>query len=1425
MRVLLDKDLDASDLRPAFERTLAHLEAGDFRAAEVKKLNPGPYYRAKLSDADRLIFRFGNWRGENCLLVLEIVRNHDYAASRFLRGAAVDEARLVPVERPAPVQPDDAVPMAYVNPARRHVHVLDKILSFDDDQEEALMQRPPLILIGSAGSGKTVLTLEKLRQLPGEILYVTHSSYLVDNARAIYYAHHYENEGQEVDFLSFQEYVESIAVPEGRPLAFADFAAWFSRVRGGTPVRNSHALYEEFNGVLTGSSPGQPYLTRDEYLALGVRRSIFPAEQRPAVYDLFRRYLDYLPGSGCYDLNLVCHGHHALCRPAYDFLVADEVQDMTAVQLSLALRGLRRRDQFVLCGDANQIVHPNFFSWAGLKTMFYERHAGTRAELVRVLNANYRNAPAVIDIANRLLRIKQARFGSIDRESHHLIRPVSDRPGGVTFLEDTRAARTELDSKTARSARFAVIVLREEDKEEARRSFHTPLVFSVREAKGLEYENIILPGLISSQPAAFREIAAGVTESDLQGEFTYSRARDKSDRALDAFKFYINAFYVALTRAITHVYILEHDFNHPLLRLLKLQTAKGTGLTEQQSSDEEWRAEALRLERQGKHDQVEAIRRTILRVEPVPWPVLTAAAAEKMARDTFASPNRDHKALRLLLDYAATYGVPHLLESLAQAGFKSARQPETARNTAMQRHCVDYHQRGYRDLFRKIERHGVDFRNPLNQTPLMLAVQLGLDGLAVQLIERGAKLTEADNWGRMPLHYALRAAYQNPLYARRQLECLYPLLSPPATNVRVGRRLVQVDRHRPAFFLLHSMLARFEMLLRDKLQRDVPGFETADFVRTLEAFPESVIATRHRTRQALTATLAGNEVARQAPRNRQLFVRIRRGYYLPNPCLELEQNGVWTNVLDLLHISDLEREPDQERLGHFLAYIRRLQKRIAAELEKQAAEPVPGAAKVAGTTAPAGSRTAEVAGTTAPAGPRTAEVAGTAAPAGPSPAGTLAPAEPNPAGTIAPAGSARLVEAAYPSIPGGTATPAAGAAAAIASPIGEQQLLLNLDGEATPAAPLLPDHAVLTPEPSPLGPDGPRAPASADEQWRHASCLKALRSRAWTNMYRLKWMTREPRPGAACLLEFLEETVDPRRKTIASARDEGCMYAMLQLAEWREPRAYPLILRLIQRLDCNRWSISPAQRLHYVASSLAACCDGNLALLRELILDTGTNPGSRAMALGAVAYLAVRRGLDHAIAQQCFRTILTEPFSRDITWVDGAILLINLAAIDAWCLYPVALRGELEAAVRSRWIPRRNLTLKKIAQRAAMPEWERGELVNSRYALPRDVWMLITEKHSILEDNLGYGDDEEWEDESDHEPWHRSFSPGVTDERFLHPDAGWLPAGQPPSDHAWPAGQPPSDHAWPAASEGKVGRNDPCPCGSGKKYKKCCGAR
>ncbi|RMF48033.1 MAG: preprotein translocase subunit SecA, partial [Deltaproteobacteria bacterium] len=33
----------------------------------------------------------------------------------------------------------------------------------------------------------------------------------------------------------------------------------------------------------------------------------------------------------------------------------------------------------------------------------------------------------------------------------------------------------------------------------------------------------------------------------------------------------------------------------------------------------------------------------------------------------------------------------------------------------------------------------------------------------------------------------------------------------------------------------------------------------------------------------------------------------------------------------------------------------------------------------------------------------------------------------------------------------------------------------------------------------------------------------------------------------------------------------------------------------------------------------------------------------------------------------------------------------------------------------------------------------------------------------------------------------------------------------------------PAQPRQPAVNPEKIGRNDPCPCGSGKKYKKCCG--
>ncbi len=54
---------------------------------------------------------------------------------------------------------------------------------------------------------------------------------------------------------------------------------------------------------------------------------------------------------------------------------------------------------------------------------------------------------------------------------------------------------------------------------------------------------------------------------------------------------------------------------------------------------------------------------------------------------------------------------------------------------------------------------------------------------------------------------------------------------------------------------------------------------------------------------------------------------------------------------------------------------------------------------------------------------------------------------------------------------------------------------------------------------------------------------------------------------------------------------------------------------------------------------------------------------------------------------------------------------------------------------------------------------------------------------------------------------------------FQHPQASALPEAEQESSQQAEAPQQPMVRDAP-----KVGRNDPCPCGSGKKYKQCCGA-
>jgi hypothetical protein len=909
MRVLLYNEIKPAKI-PGFEKMKAYLEADNFRSAEVKKLGDN-LYRARLDRSNRLLFTIHHHRGTAYALILECIKQHAYEKSRFLnRGAVVDEAKIPTLESLSDVNPE---PLIYVNPANSTFNILDKILSFDQAQSEIYALTPPLIIIGSAGSGKTALTLEKMKQAVGDILYVTRSPYLVHNSREIYFADGYTNTDQQIDFLSFQEYLESIHIPAGREMHFKEFSAWFTRHRFASGLKDAHQLFEEFRGVISGPVTESPYLGREEYLGLGVKQSIFPQEERAQVYDLFTKYLETMNEQGYYDANILSHEYLAKVEPRYDFIIMDEVQDLTNIQMKFILKSLRDPAGFILCGDSNQIVHPNFFSWSKIKSFFYQQKGSApHTDLIRILNTNYRNSPQVTEVANRVLKIKGARFGSIDKESNYLVQSNAHSTGEVILLQDEEGITAKLDRMTRHSTRFAVIVMHPDDKAAARACFGTPLVFSVQEAKGLEYENIVLFNFISGEEQRFREITRGVEHDDLQRELTFARTKDKNDKSLEIYKFHINALYVAITRAVRNIYLIEQTTKQRMFDLLGLRPSKESLQLEQQDSSlDEWRMEAQRLELQGKQEQAEEIRNQILKQKPVPWEVLHGKPLQQLEHKAIEENNK--KAKIALFEYALVYRDQARLNALIKSAFAPAKNPDKGLQLLNKKHYMPYDLKHTGTVLRQTDQYGIDFRNPFNQTPLMIASRLGNEALIRELRERGANTELINNVGFNAFQICLEQALDDPKYSSKKLAAVYRQLEPDCLDIQVDERLIKLDNRSMEFLMLNLMMAMFYTRLGEKIIHTWGAFQSGDFVDAVAHFPEHILPERRKKPSYISSILSKNEIHREDKYNRKLFLRVKHGHYIINPGLSLRVESKWCNIYELLSFDRIAYAHEEPR--------------------------------------------------------------------------------------------------------------------------------------------------------------------------------------------------------------------------------------------------------------------------------------------------------------------------------------------------------------------------------------------------------------------------------------------------------------------------------------------------------------------------------
>ncbi len=250
----------------------------------------------------------------------------------------------------------------------------------------------------------------------------------------------------------------------------------------------------------------------------------------------------------------------------------------------------------------------------------------------------------------------------------------------------------------------------------------------------------------------------------------------------------------------------------------------------------------------------------------------------------------------------------------------------------------------------------------------------------------------------------------------------------------------------------------------------------------------------------------------------------------------------------------------------------------------------------------------------------------------------------------------------------------------------------------------------------------------------------------------------------------------------------GFIFAMFLLAQFREPRAYPLLAGLLARTDIRIRQVLGDVMLD-VGRLLASVSCGDPSRIQALVEDPRADPKVRAAGLDAMVCLAFTDGLPRQDVVAFFRRLYTGGFERRPSqlWTD---LVETTATLGPEELYDEIHRAHDEGLMTGGHVD------------DAMEMVEDNRVWGLEMGAPQ---ILDTSMHGLVGNTLHeIGSWASFSEESRYVPdWF-----GHDDDASI--GSPFLPELPPESV------EPRRAH--------KIGRNAPCPCGSGKKFKKCCGA-
>lgn len=269
------------------------------------------------------------------------------------------------------------------------------------------------------------------------------------------------------------------------------------------------------------------------------------------------------------------------------------------------------------------------------------------------------------------------------------------------------------------------------------------------------------------------------------------------------------------------------------------------------------------------------------------------------------------------------------------------------------------------------------------------------------------------------------------------------------------------------------------------------------------------------------------------------------------------------------------------------------------------------------------------------------------------------------------------------------------------------------------------------------------------------------------------WQVAGPR-----FVELLERCADGLDR--AEETNNALFFVIHLLGEKREAKAFPALCRLLKDAEASEAVLGDAIGEN-LCDILIGLYDGDRSALQEVIESTTADEFARAAALEAMAYLAGAGAFTDGEMRAYLLHLLAEmrPQADCFIWSAWALSAANLGYQDY--------AGKVDELIRRDFIPYRAMDMDDFNRQLRRTLDDPARMAGFEF-----------DRIGPFEDSIGTLSS-----------WY-----GFSEQARI--------------DEAKRAARAEANTLWPIANEPyvdalrHVGRNDPCPCGSGKKYKKCC---